>query len=187
MAQHTVIFKYLSEIEPEIEGEIKKAMILNNLSLKESEHHGFEMEKKSIELQIGSDDKVKMESFKLYNFLEFTQSEFQVSILTSVGVVGGFISATTVGTVLGVLGLLGTFLGLSKKTFNELEAEVLLAIYRLGSMCHFSTISKEYQNSFGKILDENQLQAALRELVKYRVIKQRGEEVEIIETVKISR
>lgn len=187
MAQHTVIFSRLNEIEQEVQGRIEKAIILNNLRLKESIFPDSEIEKKSLEIQIGSDGKATMESFKAYNILEFTQSEFRISILTSLGAVGGLISATSVGTVLGILGLIGTFLSSSKKTFNELEAKVLISVYRLGSMCHIKTIPIEYQNSFGENLAEDRLQAALRELMRYKVIELKGEEVEIIETVNIAR
>lgn len=187
MAQHVLVIKYLTELGNKIEGDINKIIILNNLCLIDSGLPKSEMEKKSVEISIGSDGKVSAASFKLYNILEFSQSEFQISILNFIGAMGGFVSAAPIATIMGVLGLIGTFLGMSKKESNEQEAKVLLAIYRLGKMCHISTIQKEYETSFGSTINEEQLQASLKILAKYRTIEIKENEVLIIETVNIHR
>lgn len=64
---------------------------------------------------------------------------------------------------------------------------MLLAIYKLGRICHISAIPGEYRRLFGKELGEEQALAALALLSTYRSIRIQGEEVEIIEDISISR
>lgn len=187
MAQHDIIFYYLRNLGEATSYDINRVMILNNLRLKDCIDPEFDIEKRSIELTIGTDDKITANSFKLYNILEFNQSEFRITLLNSLGIIGGIISGTPISTMLGVLGLIGTFLSVSKKEYNEQEAKVLLAIYRLGKICHISTIPREYENSFGVPIDKDKLHASIQVLIRFRTIEICGDEVEIIEHVNISR
>lgn len=186
MAQHKVLFGRLNELERETEGNINKALILNNLRLKDSQYPESEIEKKSLEISVGTDGNANVASFKLYNILQFNQSEFRISVLSTIGAVGGILGGATVATVFGVLGLIGTFIGASKKEYDQQEANVLLAIYRLGLSCHISTIPTQYKASFGEEITAAQLQASLDVLVKFKTIEIREEEVFIIEDVNIN-
>jgi len=187
MAQHKVLFNRLNELEQEIEGNINKALILNNLQLKDSQFPESEIERKSLEISVGTDGNANVASFKLYNILHLNQSKFRISILGIISSTGGIIVGSgTPATVFGVLGLIGTFMGASEKTFDQQEANVLLAIYRLGINCHIGTIPTEYKTSFGKEISEQQLQASLDVLVKFKTIEIREEEVFIIESVNIN-
>lgn len=186
MSQHKAIISVLTKISQGVEGNINKALILNNLRLKDSQYLASEIEKKSLEISIGTDGNASVDSFKLYNILQFNQSEFRISVLSTIGAVGGIIGGATVATVFGVLGLIGTFIGASKKEFDQQEANVLLAIYRLGSSCHISTISTEYKTLFGEEITTESLQTSLAVLVKFKTIEIREEEVFIIEDVNIN-
>jgi len=186
MAQHKVLFSRLNELEQEIEGNINKALILNNIRLKDSQYPESEIEKKTLEILVGTDGNANVASFKLYNILQFNQSEFRISLLSTIGAVGGIIGSAPVATVFGVLGLIGTFIGASKKEFDQQEANVLLVVFRLGLSCHISTISAEYKTSFGEEITAEQLQASLDVLVKFKTIEIREDEVFIIEEVNIN-
>lgn len=185
--QHHIIIHYLNDLSQEIKKDINIAIVLNNLRLKDSIYPDSEIEIRSIELEVGTDGKVTASSFKLYNGLEFSQSEFRIIILNSLGSIGGFISGTPIGTMLGILGLIGSFLSASKKEFNEQEAKVLLSIYRLGKICQIGTIPGEYEDSFGVPINEDKLNASLMVLAKFRTIEIINDEVRIIENVSISR
>jgi hypothetical protein len=187
MAQHNIILNYLHGLRQETEHDINNAMILNSLWLKDSIDPKSEIERRSIGIVVGTDDKITATSFKLYNSLLFSQSEFSINILKSLGSIGGFISGTPIGTILGILGIIGSFLDVSRKEFNEQEARVLLTIYRLGKICHISTIAEEYEISFGRPIDKYKLNASLQILSRFRTIEICDDEVEIIEQVNIIR
>ena len=115
MAQHDIIFNYLRNLSQETSHDINKAIILNNIQLEYCTDPKFEIERRSVEIEIGTDDTITATSFKLYNYLVFNQSEFRITLLNSLGSIGGFISGDPIGTVLGVLGLIGNFINVSKK------------------------------------------------------------------------
>ena len=69
MAQHHLILHYLNDLSQEITYNINNVMILNNLRLKDSIYPESEIERKSIELAIGTDDKITATSFKLFVFI----------------------------------------------------------------------------------------------------------------------
>ena len=186
MSQHKVLLNELNKISQAGYHNINKALILNNLRLKDSQHPESEIEKKSLEISVGTDGLANVASFKLYNILQFNQSEFRISVLSTIGAVGGILGGATVATVFGVIGLIGTFIGATKKEYDEQEANVLLAIYRLGLSCHISTIPAQFKASFGEEVTAEQLQASLDVLVKFKTIEIREEEVFIIEDVNIN-
>lgn len=191
MAQHELVFRHLTELSSEAGFNINKPLILNNLRLEDGINADSEIENRSIELSVASDGKISASSYKLYNLLEFNQSEFLINLLKGAGGAGvplvGIVSDTRLSTVFGVLILIGTFLGVSRKEYNEQDAKVLLAIYRLGKMCHISTIVREFGISFGEDIDERNIVDSLRVLEKFQTIERRGEEIRIIENVNISR
>lgn len=186
MSQHKVILNFLNETSHDVENNINKELILNNLRLKDYKYPESEIEKNSLEISVGTDGNANVTSFKLYNILQFNQSEFRISVLSTIGALGGVLGGTTVATVLGVLGLIGTFIGASKKEYDQQEANTLLSIYRLGLSCHINTIPAQYKASFGEVITAEQLQRSLDVLVKFKTIEIRKEEVVIIEDVNIN-
>ncbi len=186
MSQHIVLLNELQRLTQLNHNNINKALILNNLQLKDSLYPESEIEKKSLEISVGTDGNANVSSFKLYNILQFNQSEFRISVLSTIGAVGGLLGGATVATVFGVIGLIGSFIGASKKEYNQQDANVLLAIYRLGLSCHISTIPAQYKTSFGEEITTEQLLASLDVLVKFKTIEIRKEEVFIIEDVNIN-
>lgn len=187
MAQHKVIFNLLNKIEIENGISINKATILNNLQLSNNQDGIPDLERKSIDISVDSEGKVGAISTKAYNVLRFAQSKFQISILGLLGASGGLISGQVVPTILGAIGIIATFLEKSQKAFNEQDAKVLLTIYRLGKLCHISTIDSNYLTFFGESISPNQLNASLNTLASFQTIEIKGEEVEIIETINIVR
>lgn len=144
-------------------------------------------ERRSIDMAVFSDGRVEATSIKLYNVFRFPQLQFQGSVLKLMLSAAAISTLQPVATILGLLALIQEFLGQSAKAYSELDAQVLLAIYRLGRICHISTIPGEYRRLFGKELEEEKLRAALALLSDYRSVEVRGEEVELIENINISR
>lgn len=186
MAQHDVIFRYLKETENQTGYRVNKVVVLNHLKLSPYEDMS-ELERRSATIEQSSEGETKLKSIKLYNILRLPQIEFSTKLLLITGAVGGIATETKVGTILGILGIIGAFLELGVKEFNKLEAEVLLAIYHLGKSCHIPSIKEEYRAIFQQELSEERLQGALKELEEYRVISCSNNEVEIIENLKIIR
>ena len=103
MAQHTVIFKILNQIESDNEIAIDKAVILNTLYLSNNSNGLSDIERRSIDISVDSEGTVDAVSTKAYNILKFAQSKFQISILSLLGASGGLISGQIVPTILGAI------------------------------------------------------------------------------------
>ena len=145
-------------------------------------------ERRTVDLELHSDGSVSAQSIKAYNLLLFSQSRFQVSILKIGAGAAGVLTGQVVPAMLGLLVLMAEFMEKTAKEFKEQDAKVLLAIYRLGSMCHVNTIGSEYKRAFGETIVDEAMQASLQLLAKYRTVRLNGSgEVEIIETVNLSR
>ena len=191
MDQQKTILHLLDNLEIEGIRKIKKTLIYKHFQLLDSRSPDcsphFNVESEAVDLYIGSDGTINAKSFKMYNFLKFSQSYFRLSILNLIGSVGALISGELIITMLGVLGILGAFLGNSKKEYNELDAKVLLTIYRLGKICHIKSIPQEFKILFGEEISEAKLDDSLIVLSKFRTIDVRGEEVLIVETISISK
>jgi len=187
MSQHLLLIRQLNSLEEQLSLELNKPLILNHLKLEESNLPPSELEKRTLEIAQTEDGRVEMASFKLYNLLRFNQSQFRVLLLGAIGAAGGLASTNPVFTIMGILGLIGAFLGASEHKFQTQEAEVLLSIYYLGQHCHITTIPPEYQTNFKKSLTMEQLHASLKELEQYRCVEIRGEEVLLTEQVNIQR
>lgn len=187
MSQQRVLFNELQKLMQAGHNNINKALILNNLQLKDSQYPESEIEKRSLEISVGTDGNPNVTSFKLYNVLHLNQSKFRISILGIISAAGGIIVGGGIpSTIFGVLGLIGLFIGAGEKEFDQQEANVLLAIYRLGLRCHISTIPAQYKASFGEEITAEQIQASLDVLVKFKTIEISEEEVLIIEDVNIN-
>lgn len=147
------------------------------------------IERRSVDIEIYSDGNVKANSYKPYNLLRFSQNKFQLSVLkllpAAAAVVTGHLALST---VLAVLGFIQAFLEGSQKAFQEQDARVLLATYKLGSMCHISNIPAEYQRLFNAGISEDAVRASIDLLANYRTVRlYNNGEVEIKESVNLSR
>jgi hypothetical protein len=145
--------------------------------------------RRSVDFEVHSDGSVKATSMKPYNLLRFSQNKFQLSVLkllpVAVGVATGSVAVTT---VLALIAFFDAFLGISKKEFHEQDAKVLLAIYRLGKMCHVSTIPAEYQRLFNTSITAEEVRASIELLARYRTVRLRSnDEVEINEFINFTR
>jgi hypothetical protein len=187
MEQHNVIFGLLNDLEKEINDPINKAHILNNLRLLDGINEELNQEKRAIDISINSEGDIGATSVKAYNLLKFSQFSFQESMLQLISSTTGLISGNSIGTAFGVIGIIGTFLHQTKKEYSRQDAKVLLVIYRLGKICHISTIAEEYDRSFDEKISIEKIMNSLMLLSKYKTIEIKEEEVEIIETVTISR
>lgn len=184
-AQHH-IYEWLQAYTTDENVVLDYASILHHVIL-QSAAADFDMERRSITIGIDSAGKVTADSFKAYNLLRFSQIQFQLSVLQLAGAAGGLLSGKPLGTVLGLLGLLGAFLQHSRKQYQEPDAQVLLCIYRLGSHCAVSSIPPEYERNFGQVLSAHQLEDSLRTLAQFRTIKRTPTEVEIVEHIEMVR
>jgi hypothetical protein len=145
--------------------------------------------RRSVDFEVHSDGSVKATSMKPYNLLRFSQNKFQLSVLkllpVAVGVATGSVAVTT---VLALIAFFDAFLGISRKEFQEQDAKVLLAIYRLGKMCHVSTIPAEYQRLFNTSITAEEVRASIELLARYRTVRLRSDdEVEINEFINFTR
>jgi hypothetical protein len=145
-------------------------------------------ERRSVDLELHSDGRVKATSLKPYNLLLFSQGRFRFSILKITAGTAAVLTGQVVPTVLGLIALIAEFLERVPKEFQEQDAKVLYAVYRLGSLCHISTIAPEYGRLFGEVINDEGLNASLSLLAKYKTLRfTPSDEVEIIETVNVTR
>lgn len=181
-----VIKAYLETIPEAHSSEAEQTLILELAEL--SYKPAFSLQRRSIDLEIFSNGTVSAKSIKLYNIIRFPQWQFQSSLLKLSAGAAAISTLQPVATVLGLLALLHEFIDQASKTYTELDARVLLCIYRLGRLCHLSTIPAAYEQYFGEPLTQEELDQALRLLSDYRSIRLRdGQEVELIETIHITR
>lgn len=177
---------FLKQYQAQSDLPVSFAALANHVRLEGPEE--LMMERRALDLTENSMGEVTATSFKPYNLLQLQQVPFQQASLALLA--GGGAALTkggAVGTILAMLALFGAFLQHTKKQYNEQDAKVLLSIYRLGKQCDLGTIAPEYKRLFGEELLGDALTASLETLVQFRTVGRVGDEVEIIETVNLTR
>lgn len=188
MSKSTAATPFILETAQNNQLSIDETLLDNCLELRQTPPDPFE-ERRGVDIDIHSDNSVKASSFKAYNLLFFSQNKFQMSLMKVLPVAAGIASGSTVvATVLALCTFLAEFMERGTKEFNEQDAKVLLAIYKLGSYCHISTIPAEYKRLFNTSVSEETVRNSINLLARYRTVRlYNNGEVEIKETVQLTR
>ncbi|AEE54380.1 hypothetical protein [Haliscomenobacter hydrossis] len=179
---------YVLEVAQQAQLPIDQTLLEGHLELGQKPLDPSDKER-GVDIEQYSDGSLKASSFKVYNLLHFSQNNFRLSLLKILPAAAGVVMGSAIlTTILALLGFLQAFLESSKKEFHEQDAKVLLTIYKLGSMCHLSTIPAEYQLLFNASISEDALRASINLLAQYRTVRlYNNGEVEIKESVQLSR
>jgi len=142
---------------------------------------------KAVTIEVASDNSISATSIKPYNVLNLPQFQLQQSLVNLLAGGAALVSGTAIATIIGILTLIYEFLEKTSKEFCKQDAEILLVIYKLGKICHLSTIKPTYQSLFKKEIEEEQIQVSLILLSSYKTVIIKGNEVELIEHVTVVR
>ncbi|GAB2769712.1 hypothetical protein GCM10027275_10250 [Rhabdobacter roseus] len=176
----------------------------------------FKLAECTVSIEKSSSGAITAESVKLFNVLKVSQTKLRSSLFP--GLIAGILGAkmdSPLTILLSTLGLIASFLPYATKTFSELDAEVLYAIYslqqkkeeggiRVSLPIHWSIfgndgnnaadafsldeIQHEYKTIFNSYISLERLVPSLEVLVEYKTIGVlNGEKVYLVEEIEVNR
>jgi len=173
--QEQILAAYLKEELPDFEisrKEDKQILILLSESLSFKKKATGEETYRDVTIKEDSDGKISAYSIKLFNVLHVDLDK-QINFLAKAG--GILTIASMLKFTLGFLGILAFFIPMRKLEFNEQDAKVLLAIYKLHKKeFSQSEIGHEFQVLNFEPIEPNRMNASLVKLANARVLKSLG-------------
>lgn len=172
--QEQILSAFLAEQLPDFDVSSKEGkqillLLSETLSLAQQDaNEGY----RTVTIKEDSDGKITAHSIKLFNILQ-ADLDKQIKLLSRA--IAIFPIALALQFTAGFLAILAYFIPMLKVEFNEQDAKVLLAIYKLHSKTFSTdTVNKELQNIDFESLTQKKLHASLVKLANAKVIRSLG-------------
>ncbi len=174
--QEKVLAAYLDETLPDFdthqEDDTKVLLLLSETLQLERQVQDKDGQYRAVTIKEDSDGKITAHSIKLSNLLTVDIAQ-QISLLSAA--MGILQISVLLKFTTGFLGVLASFLPLLKKEFNEQDAKVLLAIYKLHKKeFDVADIPKQLQSLDFEPLTPKKLNASLVKLANAQVLRSLG-------------